>query len=205
IPTLLTVARLEARKGVQEALRALALVQRALPEARLVVVGDGPYRRELERLRDVLGLRDSVHFAGPVSDEELAAAYRAASLFVFTPAPRAEQGEREGFGMVCVEANACGCPVVAWASADQGTGGVAEAVLDGETGALVPHGDLPGLAAAIVRLLRDPAEATRLGEKGQRWAGNLVREARATLSEGGVTLPANPNLTPAPMPVGGER
>ena len=200
-PLLLAVARLEARKGVQEAIRALALVRREIPRARLVVVGEGPYRRKLERLRDALGLHDSVHFAGRIPDEELAAVYRAASLLVFTPTPRAEQGEREGFGMVCLEANACGCPVVAWASTDGGTAGVAEAVLHGETGLVVPQGDLAGLAAAIVRLLADPAEARRLGEGGRQRAKNLVREARAVLLEGETTLPTKDDPTPVPMPL----
>jgi len=204
-PILLAVARLEARKGVQEVIRALALVRRDVPAARLVVVGEGPYRRELERLSEALGLRDSVHFAGRIPDEELAAAYRTASLLVFTPTPRAEQGEREGFGIVCLEANACGRPVVAWASADGGTEGVAEAVLHGETGLIVSQGDLPGLAAAAVRLLNDPAEAARLGDGGRRRAENLVREARALLSGDGMTLPTKGNLTPAPMPLGEER
>jgi phosphatidylinositol alpha-1,6-mannosyltransferase len=204
-PILLAVARLEARKGVQEAIRALALVRREVPAARLVVVGEGPYRRELERLSEALGLRDSVHFAGRISDEELAAAYRTASLLVFTPTPRAEQGEREGFGIVCLEANACGCPVVAWASADGGTEGVAEAVLHGETGLVVSQGDLSGLAAAVVRLLSDPVEAARLGDGGRRRAENLVREARALLLGGGMTLPTKGNPTPAPMPLGEER
>ncbi len=203
--TLLAVARLEARKGVQEAIRALALVRREIPAARLVIVGEGPHRQELERLSEALGLHDSVHFAGRASDEELVAAYRAASLLVFTPTPRVEQGEREGFGMVCLEANACGCPVIAWASAEGGTGGVAEAVLDGKTGLVVSQGDLAGLAAAVVRLLNDPAEAARLGEGGQRQAESLVREARAVLLTGRMTLPTKDNRTPAPMPLGEER
>lgn len=180
-PSLLVVARLEARKGVQEAMRALALVRREFPMARGIVVGEGPYRRELERWRDALGLHDVVSFRGLLADQELAAAYRAASLLVFTPTPAAERGEREGFGLVCVEAGACGCPVVAWAASARGTGGVAEAVLDGETGLLVPHGDVVALAAAIARLLRDPAQAARLGEGGRRRAENLWRAARGAL------------------------
>lgn len=185
-PLLLMVARLEARKGVQEALRALALVQREVPTVRGVVVGEGAYRRELERLRDALGLRDHVSFRGSLADLELAAAYRSASLLIFTPTPAAEKGEREGFGMVCVEAGACGCPVVAWSSPERGTGGVAEAVLDGQTGLVVPHGDVAAVAAAVVRLLRDPALAARLGEGGRQRAEALWKEASAAFSEEGI-------------------
>ena len=180
--TLLTVARLEERKGVQAILQAMLRVRIIAPEARLIIVGDGRQRDALEHLARRWRLTDNVAFVGQISDDELAAWYRRASVFVFAPQPDGARGEMEGFGLVCVEAAAAGCPVVAWK-----TGGVGEAVRDGETGLLVEAGSVRSLAEAIVHLLQSPAESARLGEGGMQYASALARQAAARFSGDQVT------------------
>lgn len=175
--TLLTVARLEKRKGIQHLIRLMPTLLTEKPDLRLVIVGDGPYRPSLERLTAALQLQAHIYFTGLLSDAELAEWYRRAALFIFTPDPNRRAGEMEGFGLVCVEAGACGCPVVAWE-----TGGVADAVQDGETGRLILYGETDALRRAILHLLHHSDEATRLGEQGRRRAHRLAEQARMALA-----------------------
>ena len=131
------------RAYTRNMLRMMEHVRKEMPAACLIIVGDGPQRAALEQRTRHLRLTDNVTFVGQVNDDELSDWYRRASVFVFTPQPDSTRGEMEGFGLVCVEAAAAGCPVVAWK-----TGGVGEAVRDGETGLLVEYGDVASLAAA---------------------------------------------------------
>ncbi|MDR7545259.1 MAG: glycosyltransferase family 4 protein [Armatimonadota bacterium] len=167
----LTVARLvpeHAYKGVDTLLAAWPLVLRSVPEAELVVVGDGPDRPRLEREAARLSLDGRVRFTGRIDDRALAEAYRQAAVFTLPARTRVGRwAEGEGFGLVLLEAAAAGLPVVA------GNGGaIPEVVRDGETGLLVDPESPEEVAAAIVRLLRNPDLARRLGEAGRR----LVRE-----------------------------
>lgn len=164
----LTVARLvpeHAYKGVDTLLAAWPRVVASVPDAELVVVGDGPDRPRLEREAARLGIAGCVRFAGRLDDRALAEAYTQAAVFAL-PA-RTSVGSRaggEGFGLVFLEAMAAGLPVVA------GNGGaIPEVVRDGETGLLVDPESPEEVAAAIIRLLRDPDLARRLGEAGRRW------------------------------------
>src|SRR5262249_8385776 len=129
-------------------------VVQTLPEAHVLVLGDGERRAELEALVQSLGLRDSVHFLGWRSD--LVRVF--ADLDVVALSSR-----NEGSPVSLIEALAAARPVVATA-----VGGVPEVVIDDETGLTVPSGDAAALAEAIVALLRDPARAARLAEAGRR-------------------------------------
>jgi phosphatidylinositol alpha-1,6-mannosyltransferase len=157
---LLTVARLVPRKGHDLVLRALVPVLRRVPDVRYRIVGDGPDRARLERLAADLGVAHAVEFLGAVDD--VGAFYRSCDLFVMPS--REEEGEVEGFGIAFIEASASGKPVIGGRS-----GGVAEAVIDGETGLLVDPHDADALAEAIVALLADPVRAAALGERGRAW------------------------------------
>lgn len=159
-PILLTVGGLKPRKGQDVAIRAFRRVKRAFPAAQYLIVGTGRWREELEGLAKGLGLVDSVHFLGRVSDEALPAYYHACDVFVLTP--RFINWSFEGFGLVYLEAAACGKASVASRS-----GGVEDAVIDGETGLLVPEGDVEATAEAVIRMLRDPELAHRLGESAR--------------------------------------
>ena len=160
-PWLLTVARLEPHKGVDVVLQALPAIAAYAPTVRYAVAGAGPERERLERLALKIGVADRVHFLGEVREADLPALYNAATVYVGA-SRRAERIGVEGFGISLVEASACGLPVVAGNS-----GGVPDAVRDGETGFLVPPEDVAAVSEAVRRLLGDGALARRIGAAGR--------------------------------------
>ncbi len=159
-PMLLTVGRLVPRKGVDTVLRALPRIAMSVPEVQYVVAGTGPNRSRLERLALQKGVRDRVHFVGHVADDALPSYYSAADLFVM-PAREAPP-DVEGFGLVFLEANACGTPAVGARS-----GGIPDAIVDGETGLLVPPSTPTALASALASLLHAPERLATLGRQGR--------------------------------------
>jgi phosphatidyl-myo-inositol dimannoside synthase len=160
-PWLLTVARLEWHKGIDTVLRALPAVRAAHPGVRYAVAGVGPRGPELERIAGEMGIRHAVEFLGFVPDDELPALYNAADLYVGVS--RYHDLLVEGFGISLVEASASGVAVVGGRS-----GGVPDAVRDGETGILVEPEDPAAVAAGINRLLGDEALRKRMGAAGRR-------------------------------------
>jgi glycosyltransferase involved in cell wall biosynthesis len=154
----LTVQRLYPRKGVATFLEAAALVARDVPQARFVVVGDGPERPALERRAAALGIAARVVFAGAVANAQLPALYAAADVFAFHTL-------HEGLGIVLLEALAAGCPVVTTAA-----GGTLDIVRPGDTGLLVEPGDAAAFAGAVVTILRDPALTDILRARARRAA-----------------------------------
>lgn len=156
----LTVCRLVRRKGVQDCIAAIAK-RRAEGDGdtAYVIIGDGSERRALERAADAAGIRDRVAFAGAIDDKELAAVFSAADAFLLTP--RRIGPDVEGFGIVYLEANLAGKPVIAARS-----GGVSDAVVDGVNGILVEEGDVDAIAAAI-GVLKDSAVRGAMGVRGR--------------------------------------
>jgi len=185
VPTILTVARLtELYKGHDTMIRALPVVRARCPNARYVIVGSGRQSDYLARVAQSLGVDDAVVFAGEVGDVELDRLYRSADVVVQVSRESPAGGGAEGFGIVCLEAAACGKPVVAGRS-----GGLVDAVVDGETGILVDPLDVAAVAEAVVSVLEDAALARRLGEAGHRrvlerftW-DRMAAEARRILGE----------------------
>ena len=180
---LVTVARLQEHKGMDTVIRALPAILAGAPDVRYAVAGAGPDRERLEQLAQELGVGDRVRFLGGVGDQDLPAFYNLASVYVGA-SRRAGRLGVEGFGISLVEASACGLPVVAGNS-----GGIPDAVRDGETGFLVPPEDPAALAAAISRLLADAGLASRIGAAGRRavetyynW-DRVVRDLRAIEAE----------------------
>src|SRR6266487_4981879 len=159
---LVTVARLQRHKGMDTVIAALPAILARAPDVRYAVAGTGPDRERLEKLAHKLGLGDHVRFLGGVTDQDLPALYNLASVYVGA-SRRSERLGVEGFGISLVEASACGLPVVAGNS-----GGVPDAVRDGETGFLVPPEDPAAFADAICRLLADAELAERVGAAGRR-------------------------------------
>ncbi len=180
---ILTVGRLIARKGHMYLIRAMAHL-RDLPDAHLVIVGEGHERAALEAEIARLGLEDRVTLTGRVSDEELEAYYQSCQVFAL-PAIVDEAGDTEMLGMVSLEAMRYCKPVIA-----SDVGGIPDIVVDGESGVLVPQKDPEALAAAIRRVLTDPALARRLGHGGYRFARahfsweSVARATRAMYGEG---------------------
>jgi glycosyltransferase involved in cell wall biosynthesis len=156
---LLFVGRLVERKGVDFLIRAVAGL-RGERSVRLTIVGEGPERPRLEALVEELRVADSVSFAGSVRADELGKLYRTSDAFVL-PAVRDSKGDVEGLGVVLIEALMHGLPVVASRS-----GGIPDIVIDGDTGLLVPPGDVLALAGALGRLMDDPGLARRLASHG---------------------------------------
>lgn len=165
-PIILSVGALKIRKGHDTLLRACALVQRIFPSLICMIIGSGSQEQCLRQLAAELSL-NQVHFLRNVSDEELIAYYHLCDVFALTPCMR--NWQFEGFGLVYLEAGACGKPVVGTLS-----GGVPDAVIDGETGLLVPPDDPQATAEAILRILENPNLAARLGENGRRRASLLT-------------------------------
>jgi phosphatidylinositol alpha-1,6-mannosyltransferase len=161
--TVLFVGRLARKKGVEYLLRAFPDVLARHPDARLVVVGDGPCRGELEALSSQLGLAERVRFAGAQPPAELPTFYSRSRVFV-GPSVVTRGGDTESFGLVFVEAMAADCPVVGTS-----VGGIPDVVIHGRTGLLVEPESPAALAAAINGLLDSPAEAGRMGSLARRW------------------------------------
>lgn len=160
-PVILTIGRMVPRKGHDMLIKAMPAVRALHPNARLVVVGDGPMRDELERLAADLP-RGAVTFTGRISDDERAAHFAAADVFAHPNRARMMGFEEEGFGVVFLEAAACGLPIVAGDS-----GGSPEAIADGQTGILVDGQELQTIVSALDQLLSEPGLADRMGTAGR--------------------------------------
>jgi glycosyltransferase involved in cell wall biosynthesis len=165
---ILTVGRLsdtERHKGQEAVLRALPEVLRSAPDAKYVIVGDGPYADHLEGVAGEAGVPDRVVILGGVTDEQLVALYRRCDVFVL-PATTRLDGERpmgEGFGIVLLEAMAFGKAVIG-----PRDGAPAEFIEDGKQGLLVDPTDTHAIAAAIVEVLSSADRAEQMGMEGRR-------------------------------------
>ena len=155
-PAILTVAHMYPRKNLGLLLKAFACLRDAGVPFQGWMVGDGPSRRAWERLRDSLALQDRVTFLGVIPRRQLVERYRQAAIFCLP-------SRQEGFGIVFLEAMACGKPIVAARAA-----AVPETVADGESGFLVDPDDPKALARALTALLRDPDLRREMGEGGRR-------------------------------------
>ncbi|HEY3688458.1 MAG TPA: glycosyltransferase family 4 protein [Streptosporangiaceae bacterium] len=185
-PVVVCVSRLVPRKGQDALLHAWPHVLRRVPDARLLLVGGGPYRGALEALAGDLGVRASVVFTGSVPWPELPAHFDAGDVFAMPCRTRRHGLDVEGLGMVYLEASATGLPVVAGDS-----GGAPDAVLDGETGFVVPGRSVRDVATRLAGLLADPAGARAMGERGRGWVERewrwdlVTRRLDALLTAGG--------------------
>jgi len=159
---ILTLGRLRERKGQDMTLRAMPEILRHVGDAVYVIAGTGPHEPQLRRLAEALGLAERVRFVGEVAPAQMPAVYSLADVFVMANRTLTSR-DVEGFGIVFLEAAACGVPVVGGRS-----GGVGDAVADGQTGLLVDGARPEQIARAVVRILGDAQLARRLGEAGRR-------------------------------------
>ncbi len=167
-PVVVCVGRLTERKGQDTLIRAWPRILHAAPEALLLLVGDGPRRRALERLADSLQMGAHVVFTGSVPWGDIPPYFDAGDVFAMPCRTRLGGLELEALGMVFLEAQASGLPVVVGDS-----GGAPDAVLHGETGYLVDPFNPVAVAAKVAPLLADRERAREMGERGRSW----VRES----------------------------
>jgi glycosyltransferase involved in cell wall biosynthesis len=163
---ILTVGRwltTERYKGMDTLITALPRLLPRWPELQLAAVGEGDDRDWLEDLAEENGVRMHVHFLSGISYTQLAACYAACEMFALP-------SRGEGFGLVYLEAMACGKPVIGGAH-----GGAPEVIEDGVSGYLVQHGDAAQLATSIETLLANPAMAEAMGRRGKQRVENAFR------------------------------
>jgi phosphatidylinositol alpha-1,6-mannosyltransferase len=157
---LLTITRLVPRKGVDTVIKAMGQLRDEYSDLKYLVVGDGEQMEELKALSEKLNLSDRVTFAGRVPHEKLNAYYNLGDIFVMPS--KTMEPDVEGFGIVFLEANACGKPVIGSRS-----GGIPSAIVEDETGLLVDEDNPNQLAQKISHLLEHPDVAARLGKRGR--------------------------------------
>lgn len=157
-PTVIYLGRLKKYKSVDHLLKAFALTLKTIPEARLMVVGEGDYKEELIGLTRRLSLDGKVEFTGFVDEEEKVRRLQQAWVAVYPSL-------KEGWGLTNIEANACGTPVVA-----SNVPGLKDSVVPGRTGLLYEYGDLPKLSECLVKILSDGELRERLTQGGLAWA-----------------------------------
>lgn len=170
-PAFLYLGRLKRYKGVETAIRALGVARRSRSDLILDIAGSGDDRPRLEALARSLGLTTAVRFHGFVTEAEKLLLLRSTWANVF-PSPK------EGWGITIIEAAACGTPSLASDSP-----GLRDSVRHGETGFLIPHGDVPALAERMLQLAADPSLVTRLGTQARAYAVKLTWESAAEATE----------------------
>lgn len=163
-PVVGCVSRLVRRKGQDVLIAALPRLRRAVPGAALLIAGDGPDRDRLRRLARRHDVADHVVFTGPMPFDEVPAHHAAADVGALPCRTLGGGLDVEGLGIVLLEAQACGVPVIAGRS-----GGAPETVRPGQTGRLVDGRRADDVADTLAELLADPDAARTRGEAGRRW------------------------------------
>jgi phosphatidylinositol alpha-1,6-mannosyltransferase len=158
---LLTVGRLQRRKGHDKVIEALPTILEQVPNLVYVIAGDGEEEPALRELADQHGVSGVVRFLGRVPEEELPGLYNAADIFIMANRTM-PGGDVEGFGIVFLEASASAKPVIGGRS-----GGTADAIRNGETGFLIDGASQADIADAVVSLARNPALRESMGQRGR--------------------------------------
>ena len=161
---IISVGRLVHRKGQDKLIEAMPDVLRKIPNAHLLIVGEGPYKNHLEKLVNKLSIKENVSFAGRIMYDRLPSYLSAADLFAMPSRSRFFGLEVEGLGIVYLEASACGIPVLAGNS-----GGAPDAVLEGVTGLCVDGTNVAEIASAVIEICSDAERASHMGAAGRNW------------------------------------
>lgn len=159
-PFILSVGRLIERKGFDRLIDAFAEVSGEFPRHRLVIAGSGPEEAALKARAAASGVSNRIDFTGGIDDARLTGLYRSCTFFAM-PNRTLADGDTEGFGLIFLEANACGKAVIGGRA-----GGAIDAIVDGETGLLIDGSNAGAIAAALRRLLGDEAFRERLAAGG---------------------------------------
>lgn len=181
-PLVVVASRLVPRKGQDRLIECWPRVQAAVPGASLVVVGEGNYEPKLRKLAHLHGVASDVHFLGRLPREQMRDVVAAADIMAMPARTRGGGLDVEGLGIVYLEAQACGVPVIAGNS-----GGAPETVTDA-SGIVADGNDTDEVAAAVIELLRDPQRRAAMGEAGRAFVGehfswNVLGQRLADLLE----------------------
>jgi len=164
---IVSVGRLVHRKGQDQLIEAMSAIIEEVPQAHLLLIGEGPYRKKLEKLVRDYGLVDRVSFIGRIQYEELPRYICIGEVFAMPSRSRFRGLEVEGLGIVYLEAGACGLPVIAGSS-----GGAPDAVVEGVTGVVVNGLDSAAIAVAAIEMLKNPEKSAAMGRSGREWIVN---------------------------------
>jgi len=159
--TILTVGRLVKVKGIEYSIRAVAEVLQKFPNIQYEIAGDGPLRGKLKNLTKQLGISGHVRFLGAKTRDQIIKLYSKAHIFMLSSI-RNQNGSEEGQGLVLLEAQSVGLPVVATR-----VGGIPESVVDGKSGFLVPERDVDALAEKLIYLIEHPEIWPEMGRAGR--------------------------------------
>lgn len=163
---ILTVSRLDERKGHRWVIESMPILLKKFPNTKYLIVGSGREEQGLKNLVNKLKLQDNIEFVGAVDEHELPDFYRLCDIFVLANSETQNdsklKGDYEGFGIVFLEASACGKPVIGGLS-----GGVEDAVVPGKTGYLLPPKSTKDLISAISILIEKPNKAEYMGKQGR--------------------------------------
>jgi phosphatidylinositol alpha-1,6-mannosyltransferase len=157
---IITVGRLQARKGQDMMIRATAVLKQQFPEILYAVIGRGECLESLQALTLTLGLEQHVQFLTDVSDAQMIRCYQQSDVFILPN--RTIDNDIEGFGMVLVEAQSCGIPVIAGDS-----GGTKETMLLNQSGFVIDCTDANSISTTVATLLSDPTGSTEMGKIGR--------------------------------------
>jgi len=158
---LLYIGRLSEKKGVAFLLKALPILLKKYSDFKLIIVGTGELRRELEKEAASLNLQEKVIFAGALPNKELPSYFASADIFI-GPSIKVEGGDTEGFGLTFVEAAMSGCIVVG-----TNVGGISDIIQDGETGFLIPEKNPTAIAETLVTILQDKQKTIDIQQKAR--------------------------------------
>ncbi len=157
-PTVAYIGRLKGYKSVHILIHAFAEVLKSVPDAKLIIAGDGEEKNKLEKIAEKIRITPAVTFTGRLNEEEKIALYQSAWVCV-------QPSFFEGWGITAIEANACGTPVIA-----SRVEGLKDSVQDKKTGLLVPYGDIKAFSVAITQLLIDTELREKLSKQAIKWA-----------------------------------
>jgi glycosyltransferase involved in cell wall biosynthesis len=157
-PLIVSWSRLRKYKSVDIAIKAFAIIQETMPDAKMLVMGKGPDENRLKKMTTKMGLDDTVKFTGHLPWDELVQVLHKTKVFL-NPSPK------EGWGLTVIEANCCGVPVVA-----SDRPGLKDSVVDGQTGLLVPYGNPDAMAKAALEIIQNQTKFNNLSQAAKDWS-----------------------------------
>ena len=160
---ILFVGRLNEQKGIEYLIKSMAKIKESIPNAKILIIGEGNYRQHLEKITNEIGVAENTSFLGPIQNKSLPDYYSLADVFVL-PASTTKTGT-ESFGLVLAEAMSCGTCVIGSSS-----GGIKDIIKNGKNGLIFEEKNHEDLAEKIINVLKNDKLRSRLAENGRKFA-----------------------------------